>query len=40
MWGGSGATLVPPRETFYGATEIFIRDAAGNVLGFAQHAAR
>ena len=29
--------LIPPRETFYGAREIFVRDAAGNVLGFAQH---
>jgi hypothetical protein len=32
--------LVPERETFYGAREIFVRDAAGNVLGFAQHIKR
>ena len=29
--------LVPERETFYGAREIFVRDGAGNVLGFAEH---
>jgi len=32
--------LVPERVTFYGAREIFVRDAAGNVLGFAQHLER
>jgi uncharacterized glyoxalase superfamily protein PhnB len=31
--------LVPRRTTFYGATEIFVRDPAGNVLGFAEFAA-
>jgi uncharacterized glyoxalase superfamily protein PhnB len=30
--------LVPRRTTFYGATEIFVRDPAGNVIGFAQFA--
>ncbi len=29
--------LVPERKTFYGAREVFIRDASGTVLGFAQH---
>ena len=32
--------LVPERVTFYGAREIFVRDAAGNVLGFTQHLER
>jgi uncharacterized glyoxalase superfamily protein PhnB len=30
--------LVERRTTFYGATETFIRDAAGNVIVFAQFA--
>jgi len=33
-----GATiLVPRRKTFYGAEEIWVKDAAGTVVGFAQH---
>ena len=28
--------VVPRRQTFYGATEIFVREPAGNVVGFAQ----
>ena len=32
--------LVPVRETPYGTREIFVRDAASNVLGFAQHLPR
>jgi uncharacterized glyoxalase superfamily protein PhnB len=32
--------LVPKRDTPYGAREIFVRDAAGNVLGFAEHVSR
>jgi uncharacterized glyoxalase superfamily protein PhnB len=32
--------VVPPRETFYGARETFVRDPSGNILGFAQHLAR
>lgn len=31
--------FVERRTTFYGATETFIRDAAGNVIVFAQFAA-
>ncbi len=32
-----GATvLVPPRTTFYGAREAFLRDASGNVFGFSE----
>ena len=30
--------VVPRRETFYGATEIAVRDPAGYVVSFAQHA--
>jgi uncharacterized glyoxalase superfamily protein PhnB len=29
--------VVPVRETPYGTREIFVRDASGSVLGFAQH---
>jgi len=29
--------LVPPRKTFYGAHELFIRDPAGHVIGFSHH---
>ena len=29
--------LVPLRTTPYGAREIFVRDADGNVMGFAEH---
>jgi uncharacterized glyoxalase superfamily protein PhnB len=32
--------IVPERETFYGARETFVRDGAGNVIGFAQHMKR
>jgi catechol 2,3-dioxygenase-like lactoylglutathione lyase family enzyme len=28
--------VVPRRRTFYGADEIFVREPAGNVVGFAQ----
>ena len=28
--------LVPRRQTFYGATEIFVQDPAGNIIGFAE----
>jgi len=28
--------VVPRRRTFYGAEEIFVREPAGNVVGFAQ----
>lgn len=28
--------VVPRRKTFYGATEIFVRDPAGNLVGFAE----
>ena len=28
--------IVAKRTTFYGATEMFLRDPAGNVIGFAQ----
>jgi|SRR6185369_1365167 len=30
------AVVVPRRVAPYGATEIFVRDPAGNVIGFAQ----
>lgn len=29
--------LVPERTTFYGAREIWVRDPAGVVVGFAEH---
>ncbi len=32
--------VVPERKTFYGATEIGVRDPAGNVITFAQFAGR
>jgi uncharacterized glyoxalase superfamily protein PhnB len=28
--------LVPERKTFYGTREFWVRDASGQVLGFAQ----
>ena len=32
-----GADIVHPRrKAFYGATEIFVREPAGHVVGFAQ----
>lgn len=30
--------VVPRRQTFYGADELFVREPAGNVVGFAQFA--
>jgi uncharacterized glyoxalase superfamily protein PhnB len=32
--------VVPLRKTFYGATEIFVREPGGHVVGFAQHESR
>lgn len=33
----AGAPVVKPRHrTFYGSTELYVRDPAGNVIGFAQ----
>jgi len=32
---GDAGIVVPRRTTFYGADEIFVRDPAGNVIGFA-----
>jgi uncharacterized glyoxalase superfamily protein PhnB len=29
--------IVARRTTFYGATEMFLRDPAGNVIAFSQH---
>jgi uncharacterized glyoxalase superfamily protein PhnB len=29
--------VMPRRETFYGATEIWVREPGGNLVGFAQH---
>jgi uncharacterized glyoxalase superfamily protein PhnB len=32
-----GATVVKPRhQTFYGSTEVYIREPGGNTVGFAQ----
>jgi catechol 2,3-dioxygenase-like lactoylglutathione lyase family enzyme len=31
--------VVPRRKTFYGADELFVREPAGNLVGFAQFAA-
>lgn len=28
--------VVPRRSTFYGATEVFVREPGGNVVGFAE----
>jgi uncharacterized glyoxalase superfamily protein PhnB len=33
----AGSVAVPLRTTFYGATEVFVREPGGNVVGFAQH---
>ncbi len=33
---GNVEVIVPKRKTFYGATEIWIREPAGNVVGFAE----
>jgi uncharacterized glyoxalase superfamily protein PhnB len=36
----AGAPVVKPRhETFYGSTEIYVREPGGNVVGFAQMSA-
>jgi uncharacterized glyoxalase superfamily protein PhnB len=32
--------VVPPRTTFYGSREIWVREPGGNIVGFAQPAAR
>ena len=33
----AGATIVKPRhDTFYGTTEIYVREPGGNCVGFAQ----
>ncbi|MDB5097055.1 MAG: hypothetical protein JWM80_1476 [Cyanobacteria bacterium RYN_339] len=32
--------VVPPRTTFYGSREIWVREPGGNLVGFAQPAAR
>jgi len=35
-----GAPVVKPRhETFYGSTELYVRDPGGNTIGFAQFTA-
>jgi uncharacterized glyoxalase superfamily protein PhnB len=35
----AGAPIVKPRhETFYGSTEIYVREPGGNTVGFAQFA--
>lgn len=34
---GDLEVVVPERTTFYGAREVFLRDPAGNFVGFAQH---
>lgn len=31
--------VVPRRRTFYGADEIFVREPAGNIVGFAEFGA-
>jgi hypothetical protein len=33
----NAAVVVPKRDTFYGAREVFVRDAAGTIVGFAAH---
>jgi uncharacterized glyoxalase superfamily protein PhnB len=36
----AGAPVVKPRhDTFYGSTEIYVREPGGNVVGFAQMSA-
>jgi hypothetical protein len=33
----AGAPVVKPRhDTFYGTTELYVREPGGNVVGFAQ----
>ncbi|MBW3671494.1 MAG: hypothetical protein KY432_07450 [Acidobacteria bacterium] len=34
---GGAPVVVPRRTTDYGATEIFVREPSGHVIGFAQH---
>jgi uncharacterized glyoxalase superfamily protein PhnB len=37
----SGAPVVKPRhDTFYGSTELYVREPGGNVVGFAQFKTR
>ena len=37
----SGAPVVKPRhDTFYGSTELYVREPGGNVVGFAQFKKR
>ena len=37
----AGATVVKPRhDTFYGSTELYVREPGGNVVGFAQFKKR
>jgi uncharacterized glyoxalase superfamily protein PhnB len=31
------SVVMPRRETFYGASEIWVREPGGNLVGFAQH---
>ncbi len=33
--GARAEIIAGPRDTFYGAREVWVRDAAGNVVGFA-----
>ena len=36
----AGAPVVKPRhDTFYGSTEIYVREPGGNTVGFAQMGA-
>ena len=30
--------VLPKRKTFYGTTEIYVREPCGHIIGFAQHA--
>jgi len=33
----SGAPIVKPRhDTFYGSTELYVKEPGGNLVGFAQ----
>lgn len=34
---GDAPIVVPRRTTFYGATEIFVEEPSGHVVGFAEH---
>jgi uncharacterized glyoxalase superfamily protein PhnB len=36
---GDFDVAIPERTTFYGARELFVRDPAGNVVGFAEFSA-